>query len=214
MNNDNEQFQDYPTDIINVGRLAVDEFENFDGCNFFNSFKPFDTLIINPVIDKLYPIIHFFGYKSKIVGIISIISFIIALIYIFNNKRFLGWIFLFFSIYTRLIDKIFAAKCSGNNYLPKDFITMLTGLAIFIIIFIILESSSIMNDNRYNYSYIILFMLIITIITEYHIENILENKLTDYETEYLVKIKTSLIIGLILISIGILLLKTRLETFG
>lgn len=217
MDNNNEQYQDYPNDIINVGRLAVEDFDNdeiFDECKFFKSFKPFDTLVINPVINKLHPIIHFIGYKSNVVGIISIISFIIVLIYIYNNKRFLGWIFLFFSVYTRLIDKFFAAKCLGNSYISEDFISMLLKLTIFIIVFIIIESSSLINNNKYNYCYIILFMLIIAIITEYHVENIIKNNINDKEASILLKIRITLIIGLTLISIGILLLKTRLESFG
>lgn len=219
-----ERFQDYPMDIINVGRLAFENFndkynlieDNNDKCQFFKSFNPFDKLIIYPVLNYFDPFFHFLGYKSAVVGLISIIAFLVAIYYAYMNKKILVWIFIFFGIYVTLIDNIFESKCTNNKYVytNADLISLLLKMMIFIICFIIIESPSLADNNRSNYCYIILFMLIVAIVSEYHIRNIIGNNLTNDEKNDLTKIRTTLIMVLIVIIIAILLLRFNNESIN
>jgi hypothetical protein len=149
--------------------------------NIFHTFNPFDKLIIFPIINLLKPFIKFIGYKSNVVGSISIISYICAFYFIYYKNKLLVWFFTFLGTYSRFLDKLFTLKQdkkikSINPYYINELIIK---IVIYIVIFALLEGPPFNNvTEKHNYVYFIIFLITMLIITKHNCKKINPNIIT------------------------------------
>ena len=143
--------------------------------NFYNQFKPIDSILIKPLIKCSYIIMKQFGYKSDIIGFLALFSFCIALFYSYNCKDLLTWIFLFCSLLVSFVDKLYLNNLS-SKIRQKEFLVVLIKITILILMSIILKIF-ILNNNNYkivkNYILLLIFMLLLIIIITHHTEKLL-----------------------------------------
>ena len=90
----------------------------------FKTFKPLDSIIINPTIDLFGPLFDILKFKSKTIGFIVLLSYCLGLYFIYHSKENLVWLFLFFGMFTSYFDEIHYVNCSKKiSQIKKSFNT-------------------------------------------------------------------------------------------
>jgi len=171
--NDNLIESDYFINIPDILKIS-NKIQNTDD-NFYNQFKPIDSILIKPLIKYSYIVMKQFGYKSDIIGFLALFSFCIALFYSYNCKDIITWIFLFCSLLISFFDKLYLNKLSAKLR-QKEFLIVLIKITIHIIMSIILKIFILNNNNNKlikNYILLLIFMLILIIILIHHTDKIL-----------------------------------------
>jgi hypothetical protein len=177
----------------------------------FKIFKPLDTILINPTLDLLEPILKFFN-KSKTISSIVLMSYSFTLYFLYKSKKNLVWLFLFLGIFAGFFDDIYYTinlkqiqqlkNLSNNNNLKKnskiqyktrkflnyehnEMQNILIKTIIFIILFCLIQIDILKSKDQNSYNYMIVFMLIIIIILEFHTKNkIIESEIANTKESY------------------------------
>jgi hypothetical protein len=167
-----------------IDKLINEKYNNYHSHdNIFSLFKPFDDIIIIPLIKLCRPFVKFFGYKSSITGFVSIVLYLSAIYFSYKGRHNLVWIFMFLGSFVRYLDNMFYKKYHNIEISTDDTMEFMVNLIIHIIIFMILENKHKSHEEYSNYLYFIIFMSIILLISEFNIKKIITNKLDSQVTK-------------------------------
>jgi hypothetical protein len=126
-----------------------------DANNFFHTIKPFDSLIVKPLIEFMNPLINIFRFKCENVGFMFIIANCMSMYYLYNDRNNLVWTFVFCAFILSFIDDAIDMRYNweknktktnkSKHFNIKKFINELANILIkiigIIIIYIILSIS-------------------------------------------------------------------------
>ena len=180
---------------------------------FYDQFKPLDQILIKPIIDNSYIIMRELGYKSQIVGFISLLSFCIGLYFVYNRKNNLTWIFIFMSFFVSFFDKLYSDELD-NKTKSREMLIIIIKLTIYVLLNMILNLY-IFNKSDCkiikNYIYLLVIILIIIKILIHHTEKIfIKEKIKSRKFLFLKRINNFIIL-ICIIFIFYLSLNIRLD---
>jgi len=163
--------------------------------DFYNQFKPLDQILIKPLVNNSYQIMKHLGFKSKIVGFLTLYSFCIGSYFAYDNKDNLSWIFIFFSFFISFFDKLYLNKLDKKTK-SKEMLSTLIKLTVHILLSIILKLY-ILNNNDCkiikNNIYLLIFIILIIIILTHHTEKIFnKNNIKSKKLLFIKKINISI----------------------
>ncbi len=134
--------------------------------DFYHQFKPFDT-IIKRLVRTLKPS----TYKSDKIGFFTLVSYALAVYFIYQQKEFLTWIFVFIGSFITFFDCLDQNTNLSPKQKYKEMIHVIIKLFSHLIFFILLKTSLLTNNQtRSNTIYMLISMLLIIIILNHHTE--------------------------------------------
>jgi glucose uptake protein GlcU len=149
--------------------------------NFYNQFKPFDQILIKPLVNISYIIMKQLGYKNPIIGFLAMVICIIGSFFLYKKNENLTWLFIFFCFFISSFDKLYDNKIN-NRLKYKEMLLVLVKSTTYLLLYMILKLYIPTNINS-NHIWLSIFMITIIIVLNHHTEkifkqnNILLNKI-------------------------------------
>lgn len=134
--------------------------------NIFSIFNPIDVVVYK-ILNICKPFFKFIGFKSEIIGCVSLILYALSFYSSYNRNINLTWIFLLLGLYVSFLDNLFVSE----NLNDKELVRVLIKTISCIFMFVFINSNII--GQTHQAKYIILFMIILLIITEHHTRKII-----------------------------------------
>lgn len=171
-NSNNSKYKEIPN-INDIGYYNIEKYEHDVKSGYLNTFKPLDKYLLYPMMNMLKPIFNFLEYKSKVVGFISLLSYVCAIYFAYYMMNNITWFFVFLGSFTTFLDKLFSSTHSKRPRNKKlehvEMINILIKIVEHIGFFAVLKSSALKQvTTSAGYIYTIIFMSIVLIITTYH----------------------------------------------
>lgn len=174
MNQNSDTESDYKNNIPELYQINGQKINTESKYNFYNQFKPFDKIIIRPLVDSSFLIMKHLGFKSKIIGFLTLFSYSVGGVFSYNSKDNLAWAFMYLGFLISFFDKLYINNVD-NKYRLNEMLIILIKLTIYVILSIIFRSYILTDNNCKNINnniYMLILILIVNTVLSHHTEKI------------------------------------------